>query len=82
VVYNKLIKAARAYDPSKERLITADAAEVANAGFVEVIKDSTIPIAIHEAKSAYYKAKLVKEVTFHTSKGVKGVVKKIFKKKD
>lgn len=80
VVYNKLIEAARAYDPSKERLITIEPSESLEGGFASTIKDTTIPIAIHEAKSAYYKAKLVKEVTFYTSKGVAGAMKKIFKK--
>ena len=81
VVYKKLINAARAYDPAKEPQSIKEPIMEAEVGFGKALKDTTIPIAVHEAQSAYYKAKLVKEVTFHTSKGVAGAMKKIFKKK-
>lgn len=80
VVYKKLIDAARAYNPSSERLIIPDDRKTSQQSLSKAIKDTTIPIAVHEAKSAYYKAKLAKEVTFHTGKGVAGLMNRLFKK--
>lgn len=76
VIYKKLIEAARAYDPSKERpLVPVDEAHK-EAGFRKAVSDAGINIAVHEAKSTYYKAKLLKEFTVHTSKGLKGLFSK------
>lgn len=81
VVYDKLIRAARAYKPSEEKALVSEVEENAQEGMTKVIKDSAIPIAIHETKSAYYKAKLVKEVAFHTGKSVAGAMQRLKKNK-
>ena len=79
VVYQKLIKAAKKYNPSKAISVTKqDITE--DGGLFKVIKDTTIPIAVHEAKSAYYKAKLVKEVASRGGKGIINGVSYLFKK--
>lgn len=81
IVYKKLVEAARKYDPNKQIIIGEETLEETQESFGKVMKDTAVPIAVHEAKSAYYKAMLVKEVG---SRGVKGILqggKKLFKKK-
>lgn len=70
VVYKKLIEAAKKYDPSLEIIPDSALEGTVDGGFARAIADTSIPIAVHEAKSAYYKAKLVKEVTTRTGKAV------------
>jgi len=80
IVYHKLIKAAKAYDPLKiRRVVSREFVE--EEGLLKVLKDTTVPIAIHEAQSAYYKAKLVKEVTLRGGKHIAEGVGYLFKKK-
>lgn len=81
IVYKKLIKAARAYDPNKKEVLVEQPEEDLEDGFAKAIADTSIPIAVHEAKSAYYKAKLVKELTVRSGKGLAGGFKKVFGKK-
>ena len=70
VVYEKLIKAARNYQEPKVPGHGQTVPPKEDRGLKQVLSDTAVPIALHEAKSAYYKAKLVKEVTFMTGKAI------------
>ncbi|PKM55862.1 MAG: NUDIX hydrolase [Firmicutes bacterium HGW-Firmicutes-5] len=83
-VYEKLIKAARAFDPKKE-YTTGIKKEEKKGSAYDAIKNAAIPIAIHETKSAYYKAKLIKEIVVRGGGGIKGtsssIIRQIMKHK-
>ncbi|PKM58534.1 MAG: NUDIX hydrolase [Firmicutes bacterium HGW-Firmicutes-3] len=83
-VYEKLIKAAQAFDPKKED-IKVSKRETKKTSAYDAIKNAAIPIAIHETKSAYYKAKLVKEIVVRGGGGIKGtsstIIRQIMKHK-
>ncbi|WP_330683923.1 NUDIX hydrolase [Petrocella sp. FN5] len=83
-VYEKLIKAAQAFDPKKEYTNSAKK-ETKKTSAYDAIKNAAIPIAIHESKSAYYKAKLVKEIVVRGGGGIKGtsssIIRQIMKSK-
>lgn len=78
VVYNKLIKAARAYDASKELPINTEV-DTFEVTLTDAIKETAIPIALHETQSAYYKAKLAKEVVARGGKKIGSVAKNIYR---
>jgi 8-oxo-dGTP pyrophosphatase MutT (NUDIX family) len=83
-VYEKLIKAAQSFDPKKEH--TAGTKKVSKkTSAYDAIKNAAIPIAIHETKSAYYKAILVKEIVVRGGGGIKGtsssIIRQIMKHK-
>ncbi len=63
-VYEKLVKAAiktaSVSHQTDDRRVNIES----DPGFVQAVKSAAIPIAVHEAKSAYYKALLVKEVVY------------------
>lgn len=80
VVYEKLIAAARNYSASSELVIEAGVAPVTPKTMTSVLKESAVPIAIHETKSAYYKAKLAKELLSGSGKIIGKVLNKGFKK--
>ncbi len=67
-VYHKLIEAARNYDSTKEVPIEDDVADDEYGSITTAIKETAIPIALHETQSAYYKAKLAKEVVVRSGK--------------
>lgn len=78
VVYKKLIKAARLYDPSKEITVTTKNELKDNEkDGAEVLKDTVVQIAVHEAKSAFYKIKLVKEVAVRSGKSAGKILNKM-----
>ena len=80
-VYRKLIDRARVYDPSRQRKVQALQMPEESQDFGSVMARTSIPIAVHEAKSAYYKAMLVKEITVHSGKGIAGIIGKAFRPK-
>lgn len=61
-VYKKLIKAAKAYKPEPDAKEPLETVAKTDKGFLNKVTEAAVPIAILEAKSAYYKLKLVKEV--------------------
>lgn len=79
-VYRKLIDAARAYDPAKKVTVIMPEPPPEDS-FAKAMADTSIPIAVYEAKSAYYKGKFVKELTVRTGKGLAKGIKGVFKKK-
>lgn len=70
-IYKKLIKAARSYNSELERPFEKENNIDEYGDMVTAIKETAIPIALHETQSAYYKAKLAKEVVVRSSKSVK-----------
>ena len=77
-VYEKLIKAAQTFDPKKEYITGPKKVEKKGSAY-DAIKNAAIPIAIHETKSAYYKAKLVKEIVVRGGGGIKGTSSNIIR---
>lgn len=79
-IYEKLIAAARSFDKSGERPIGKDIVKDDYGNLTNAIKETAIPIALHETQSAYYKAKLVKEVVVRGSKVAHKKTKNILKR--
>lgn len=82
VVYKKLIDAARAYDVASERALNPSQPIESTMDMASAIKETAIPIALHETQSAYYKAKLAKEVVERSGKAFGKLLKDNFKKSD
>lgn len=78
-VYNKLIVAAKNYDQSKEVVISKRHKIETEDSMMVALKKATIPIAVHEAKSAYYKAMLVKLAIDRSGHMIKNTSKYISK---
>lgn len=81
-VYEKLIRAARAYDPANERPLHDTDSYGGEGDIASAIKETAIPIALHETQSAYYKAKLAKEVVARSGRFLGKGLKDYFKKAD